>query len=98
MGHYELSEAADRDFENIFNFGIDRFGLVQALDYQSGMKQRFDELAEQPQLYPTVDDLRKGYRRSVYHSHSIYYRIEQQRVFIVRILGQQDLRKAIRDY
>jgi len=45
---YELSEAADRDFENIFHFGIDTFGLARALSYQRGMKKRFDELAEQP--------------------------------------------------
>ncbi len=95
MGRYELAKAADQDFGNIFNFGIDKFGLTQALDYQNGMKQRFGELAEQPKLYPAVDHIREGYCRSVYHSHSIYYRIEPERVFIVRILGQQDAAKAL---
>lgn len=52
MSGYALSRAADQDFENIFEFGIDTFGLDQALSYQNGMKQRFDILAEQPQLYP----------------------------------------------
>jgi toxin ParE1/3/4 len=95
MGRYELSEAAALDFENIFDFGIDTFGLAQALEYQQGLKKRFDELAEQPELYAAVDDIRTGYRRSVYTSHSIYYRIEPSRVFIVRILGQQDPQKAL---
>ncbi|MBL1275546.1 MAG: type II toxin-antitoxin system RelE/ParE family toxin [Ectothiorhodospiraceae bacterium] len=95
MGCYELSKVADQDFEDIFDFGIDRFGLTQALDYQNGMSQRFGELVEQPKLYPAVDHIRKGYRRSVYHSHSIYYRIEPERVFIVRILGQQDAAKVL---
>ncbi|MBF0447997.1 MAG: type II toxin-antitoxin system RelE/ParE family toxin [Magnetococcales bacterium] len=92
MARYELSEAADLDFENIFDFGIDTFGLAQAVDYQNGLKKHFDELAEQPKLYAAVDHVRAGYRRSVYRSHSIYYRIEPTRIFIVRILGQQDLR------
>lgn len=95
MARYELAKAADEDFENIFNFGIDTFGLVQAMDYQQGMKSRFEELAEQPNLYQAIDHIRAGYRRSVYHSHSIYYKIEASRVFIVRILGQQDPTRAL---
>lgn len=95
MGRYELSEAADIDFENVFDFGVGAFGLDQALKYQQGMKKRFAQLAEQPKLYPTVDYLRTGYRRSVYGSHSIYYQIEPNRIVIVRILGQQDSKKAV---
>ena len=94
MAPYELANIADEDFENIFDFGIDTFGLAQALNYQQGMTKRFEELAEQ-KLYAAVDHLRAGYRRSVYHSHSIYYKIEPHRVFIVRILGQQDPQEAL---
>ena len=96
MARYELTEAADADFENIFNFGIDLFGLDQALEYQNGMKQRLGELAEQPKLFAAVDHIAKGYRRSVFKSHPIYYRIEPRRVLIVRILGQQDTEQAMR--
>jgi len=98
MGRYELANAAAEDFENIFNFGIDRFGLTQALDYQIGMKRRFGELADQPKLYPAVAQIGDGYRRSVYHSHSIYYRIESERILIIRILGQQDPKISLRDH
>ena len=42
MENYELSQAADEDFENIFEYGIDTFGLDQAFEYQNGMKQRFE--------------------------------------------------------
>lgn len=94
MGSYKLTKAAGADFENIFDYGIDTFGLDQALRYQNGMKQRFDELGERPELYPAVDHVHKGCRRCVFGSHSIYYRIEEQGVVIVRILGQQDLDKA----
>ena len=96
MARYELSEAAALDFENIFDFGIDRFGLAQALEYQQGLKKRFEKLAEQPELYAVVAYIDAGYRRSVYTSHSIYYKIEPTRVFIVRILRQQDPRNALR--
>ena len=94
MTGYELTCAADQDFENIFEFGLDTFSVDQAMSYQNGLKQRFAKLADQPKLYPTVDHIRAGYRRSVYGSHSIYYRIESQGIVIVRILGQQDLANA----
>ena len=94
MASYKLTKAADSDFENIFVYGIDTFGLDQALKYQEGMMRRFGKLAEQPNLYPAVDHIRHGYRRSVYGSHTIYFRVERQGVIVVRILGRQDLTHA----
>ena len=52
MASYELSQAAERDFESIFEYGIETFGLDQALRYQNAMVQRFAKLAGQPRLYP----------------------------------------------
>jgi len=34
MAPYELTQAADQDFEKLFDFGIATFGLAQAIDYQ----------------------------------------------------------------
>ncbi|PCI39896.1 MAG: plasmid stabilization protein [Rhodospirillaceae bacterium] len=90
MARYDLSEAAALDFENIFDYGIDTFGLKQALKYQNKLKERFEMLAEQPEQYPAIDDICSGFRRSVFGAHSIYYRVESSSVLIVRILGQQN--------
>jgi len=95
MENYELSQSADEDFENIFEYGIDTFGLDQALEYQDGMKQRFEALAKQPKLYQAVAHIHKGYRRSVYGKHSIYYRIESNGIRIMRILKHQNPAKAL---
>ncbi len=94
MASYRLTETADRDFENIFDFGIDTFGLDRATVYQTEMLGRFAELATQPMLYNAVDHIQEGYRRSIFGPHSIYYRIEQHEVVIVRILGRQNPGKA----
>ncbi|MFD2205769.1 type II toxin-antitoxin system RelE/ParE family toxin [Kiloniella antarctica] len=58
------------------------------------MIRRFLELCEQPELYPVVEQIDKNYRRSVYGSHSIYYRALEGEIIITRILGRQDLAKA----
>lgn len=94
MARYELTKAAATDFQSIFEFGIDTFGLTQALKYQNGLQKRFKEIAEQPELYVAVDEIRAGYRRSVFKSHAIYYVAQSDHVLIVRILGQQDVQSA----
>jgi len=90
MGRYNLTRAAATDFENIFEYGLDTFGLKQALAYQNGLKRRFEALADHPKHYPSVEHIRTGYRRGVYKTHSIYYRIQKDSVLIVRVLGQQN--------
>jgi len=94
MAIYRLSEAADSDLERLYNFGIENFGLVLADQYFDGIVDRFQRIADMPRLYPAVDDIRKGYRRSVFGSHSIYYVLIDDGVKIVRILSREDSKRA----
>jgi len=94
MGEYRLSRSAENDLITIALYGDEQFGVAQSNRYRDHPKQRFSVLAEKPQLYPPVDHIRPGYRRSVCGAHSIYYRIEAQSVEIMRILKRQDLSKA----
>ena len=95
MGNYRLSRQAADDFERIFDFGIDRFGIEQAQRYQLGMLERFDEVAEAPDLYREVEELSPGLRRSVYGSHSIYYQTDTAGILVVRILGRESVEEAL---
>ncbi len=90
MVSYRLTNAADADLDRLFVFGITTFGLEQAEHYVAGLLERFDELTASPQLWQAVDHVRAGLRRCVYGSHSIYYRIAQDEIVIVRILGKED--------
>lgn len=87
---YKLTQAAAVDFENILEFGFDRFGLQQAIDYQEGLKLKFSLISENPKMYQVVGDIKGHYRRSVYKAHSIYYRETDGFVLIVRILGREN--------
>lgn len=95
MVGYRLSKQADADFESIYLFGVVTFGLEQAEAYVAGLEARFERLAEYPLRYPSIDHVRSGYRASVYGSHTIYYRTDEDGVLIVRILGRQDSRAAL---
>ncbi|MGB5352269.1 MAG: type II toxin-antitoxin system RelE/ParE family toxin [Woeseia sp.] len=94
MGEYRLSKSAEDDLIAIAQYGDEKFGVVQSNRYRDQLKQRFSVLAEQPQLYPTVDHIRTGYHRSVCGAHSIYYRVDAQGVEIMRILKHQNSSKA----
>ncbi len=94
MGKYELVPEAERDLIEIALYGFENFGLVQSKQYYEGLVFRFQEIANYPQQHQSVDHIRPRYRRCVYRSHSIYYRIQGQRVLIMRILGRQDTAKA----
>jgi toxin ParE1/3/4 len=91
MGTYRLSENAKEDLRRIYRRGLREYGEAQADDYYNALFDRFEQIAEQPLLYPAVDDIREGYRRSVCGVDSIYYRIEGETVEIMAIIGRQDV-------
>jgi len=95
MASYRLNREALEDLDQLYEHGVLTFGLRQADAYFDGIVNRFQKIADQPELYPAIDHIRQGYRRSVYKSHSIYYRIDPGEIVIVRILGQQDIGKAL---
>jgi len=90
MTIYRLSEAAENDLDRLYTYGVLNFGLEQTEQYTTAMIARFEELAAFPSRYPAVDHIREGYRRSVYGAHSIYYRIHNDGIVIVRVLGRQN--------
>ena len=95
MANYELSQAAQNDLEDIFYYGMGLFGVEQALQFKEGLTAQFDKVAESPLHYQSLDAPLQEYRRSTYRSYSIYYLIEEQNIFIVRILNKQDRDKFL---
>ena len=95
MPDYRLSEAAEEDLTQIAQYGDAHYGVARSDRYRDQLKQRFSVLAESPLLYPAVDHIREGYRRSVCGAHSIYYRIDRDGIVIVRVLGRQDASGAV---
>jgi len=91
MANYRINEDAKADLQRIYRRGLLEFGEEQADRYFDAFFERFDELAVQPYQYQAVDEIRSGYRRSVCGADSIYYRIVDSTVEIMRILGQQDI-------
>jgi toxin ParE1/3/4 len=90
MVKYKLSQAADQDLEQLFEYGIDNFGLSRAKSYVDGLINQFQNIAENPFRYQAVDHIRRGYRRGVYSKHSIYYTVSKDCVDVMRILRAEN--------
>jgi toxin ParE1/3/4 len=93
MVKYKLSGEAENDLYQIWLFGLKQFGQEQADKYLDAFFDRFEQIARQPHLYPEVSYIRPGYRRSVCGIDSIFYRINDATVEIVRVIGNQDISK-----
>jgi toxin ParE1/3/4 len=90
MASYRISEDAKTDLGRIYRHGVLEYGEAEADRYFDAFFKRFEQLAAQPFLYPAVDEIRLGYRRSVCGVDSIYYRVVGDVVEIMRILSRQD--------
>jgi len=94
MENYKISEDAKTDLKRIYIRGLNEYGEAKADEYYAAFFTRFELISRQPYLYQSVDHIRKGYRRSVCGADSIYYRINDETVEIMTILGQQEISKT----
>jgi toxin ParE1/3/4 len=92
MAKYKLSNEAKEDLIRIHQYGVRNFGMDQADKYFNTFFEYFDDIAERPFSFESVDFLKIGYRRCVCGSDSIYYKIDENLVAIMAIVGSQDLK------
>lgn len=90
MANYRLSNAAKEDLIRIHHYGVKRFGMRQADKYFNDFFDCFDMIAQQPYSFESVAHIKKGYGRCVCGIDSIYFRITDDTVEIMAIIGRQD--------
>ncbi len=91
---YDLTEQAEQDLEDIFDYTVSEFGVDQAIRYVSEFEGVFENLAANTELGRERNEVRKGLRSFAKNSHVIFYRILKKRVRILRILhSSRDLVK-----
>ena len=95
MVNYKLSNVAQEDLIRIHHYGIRKFGMNQADKYFDSFFEYFDLISQQPFSFESVDYIKPGYRRCVCGSDSIYYKINNDLVEIMAIVGKQDLNNIL---
>ena len=81
-----LSRTAQDDIEKIDFYSFEKWGERTAATYMAGLGARMNALIETPMLGVDCSDLRPGYRASMSGRHIIYYRIEEEFIYILTIL------------
>ena len=95
MASYKLSNEAKEDLIRIYHYGVRRFGSNQADKYYDQFFENFEIIAERPFSFEAIDHLRPGYRRCVSGVDSIIFRIQDDIVEIMTIVGRQDIENII---
>ncbi|MEM9052468.1 MAG: type II toxin-antitoxin system RelE/ParE family toxin [Bacteroidota bacterium] len=91
MAKYRLSVEAKEDLIRIHHYEIQKFGVLQADNYFRAFFECFERIAQNPYQFELVDYVRTGYRRCVCGVDSIYFRMRNDVVEIISIIGRQDI-------
>ncbi len=83
---YVLSEAAEKDIEEIFDYTVYKFSVQQATIYLENLEALFQKLVEYPGLDRARDELKIGLFSLTMQSHVVFYRVLENRIRIVRVL------------
>ena len=91
---YILSEIADKDLEDIFDYTFDEFGFDQAEKYLLEIEGVFQNLIVNPQLGKKREEIKQDLYSFPKDNHIIFYRILDNHIRIVRVLhGSRDIPK-----
>ncbi|MGE4514024.1 MAG: type II toxin-antitoxin system RelE/ParE family toxin [Chryseobacterium sp.] len=89
---YILSEAADQDLENIFDFTLNQFGFDQAEKDLLEIEDLFKILVLNPESGKARNEIKEGLYSFPKDNHIIFYRILDKQIQIIRALyGSRDL-------
>ena len=87
MASYRLLRAADNDLGEIADYTIEKHGVAQARVYRDSLLRALETIADNPGIGSNQNHILPALRRFVHESHSIYYRVEEGGVVILRLLG-----------
>ena len=91
MAEFRISNTAKEDLIRIHHYGVKNFGNTQADKYFDSFFEYFEIIAQRPFTFESVDFIKNGYRRCVCGSDSIFFKVNENFVDIMTIIGRQDL-------
>jgi toxin ParE1/3/4 len=87
-----ISKEFNLDLDDVYQYGVDTFGINQAERYENGIWQLIESLSYSYRLFPECRYLptkSKRYRWIILDSHHIIYRISKDEVQVLRIIHSQ---------
>ncbi len=84
----DVAAAAQADLRAIYSYSVEHWGRAKAADYLDDIQTKMRALAESYLSGSPADEVRPGLRRQFAGSHTIWFRIEGDRLKVVRVLHQ----------
>ena len=86
---YKLSQEADNDIADIFDYTEFEYGLQKAIEYTTQFSAVFIRLYQELELRRSRDEIRAGLRSLIQNKHVIFYRILNDHIRIVKVLDSR---------
>ena len=87
MPGYQLTIPAQNDIEKIWEYTADIWSIFQADKYIDGLLLTFDRIADRKVEGKSIESIRKGYRKVLFHKHYIFFRVlSDADIEIIRVL------------
>ena len=94
MYNYTLTFGAKEDLWRIYEFGVYKFGITQSEKYFNMIHDCFDKIASNPYMFPETIKNKNSYRFCVCGVDAIYYKINNDEIEIIAIIGKQDYKEV----
>lgn len=91
MYSYFLTREAKEDLWRIYEFGVYKFGEIQADKYLIMFDDCFDKIASNPFMFPVASNYKNAERYCVCGVDTIYFNIKGDEIEIITIIGRQDI-------
>lgn len=88
MLEIEKSHLAEQDLIDIWIYSCERWGDSQADSYLDQIEEVLRKVSQFPELGEDCSHLKTGYRKIEAGRHDVFYIIDEEVIFIVRILHQ----------
>jgi toxin ParE1/3/4 len=96
--NFEISRVALDDLDNIWEYTAEQWSIEQANKYYNEIFSAISKICENSDNGKTIDEIKKGHRRTNVKTHIIFYKVKGTKVFIDRILHQKmDIEKHLNE-
>ena len=86
---YQLSELAEKDLENIWDYTFKHWSIKQADKYINQIIKQIDKICSNPEIGRSISGIKLKHRMSKINSHMIIYKVENRMLQVDRILHKK---------
>lgn len=86
---FEISNLALKDIDDIWEYTAKHWSKQQANKYYKDIFEVINEICRNKASGKPIDDIKKGHRRINVKSHMIIYKVQEETIYIDRILHQK---------